>query len=93
VAESSGVKVTITYCAECGYEPQTLSLTEALMTAFTHQLSSIELVPWYEGSFDVAINGELVHSMYREGGFPDNSTIIEAVKKQLAASSATVETA
>jgi selenoprotein W-related protein len=88
MAETSGVKVTITYCAECGYEPQTLSLTEALMKAFTHQLTSIELVPWYEGSFDVAINGELVHSMYREGGFPDNSTIVEAVRKQLAASSA-----
>ena len=25
------VKVTITYCAECGYEPQTLALTDALM--------------------------------------------------------------
>ena len=85
MAESPGVKVTITYCAECGYEPQTLSLTEALMKAFTHQLTAIELVPWYEGSFDVAINGELVHSMYREGGFPDNSTIVAAVKKQLAA--------
>jgi selenoprotein W-related protein len=89
MADSPGVKVTITYCAECGYEPQTLSLTEALMKAFTHQLTSIELVPWYEGSFDVAINGELVHSMYREGGFPDNSTIVAAVKKQLAASTAT----
>jgi selenoprotein W-related protein len=87
--ESPGVKVTITYCAECGYETQTLSLTEALMKAFTHQLSAIELVPWYEGSFDVAINGELVHSMYREGGFPDNTTIINQVKKQLAASSET----
>jgi selenoprotein W-related protein len=89
MAESPGVKVTITYCAECGYEPQTLALTEALMKAFTHQLTAIELVPWYEGSFDVAINGELVHSMYREGGFPDNARIVEAVKKQLAASSAT----
>jgi selenoprotein W-related protein len=93
VPESPGVKVTITYCAECGYEPQTLALTEALMKAFTHQLTSIELVPWYEGSFDVAVNGELIHSMYREGGFPDDSTIIKAVKKQLAAASATVETA
>jgi len=88
MAEGSGVKVTITYCAECGYEPQTLALTEALMMAFTHQLTAIELVPWYEGSFDVAVNGQLVHSMYREGGFPEHSRVIEAVKKQLAASSA-----
>jgi selenoprotein W-related protein len=92
MAESSGAKVTITYCAECGYEPQTLALTEALMKAFTHELTSIELVPWYEGSFDVAVNGQLVHSMYREGGFPDHNTIIASVKKQLAAApSATVE--
>ena len=51
MSDTPGVKVTITYCAECGYEPQTLALTEALMKAFTHQLTAIELVPWYEGSF------------------------------------------
>ena len=85
MAEGGGVKVTITYCAECGYEPQTLALAEALMKAFTHRLTSIELVPWYEGSFDVAVNGKLVHSMYREGGFPAHETVIDAVKKDLAA--------
>jgi selenoprotein W-related protein len=79
------VKVTITYCAECGYEPQTLSLTDALMRAFTHQLAAIELVPWYEGSFDVAVGGKLVHSMYRDGGFPEDEKIIQAVKEQLGA--------
>jgi selenoprotein W-related protein len=89
MVEAPSVKVTITYCAECGYEPQTLALTEALMKAFTHQLTAIELVPWYEGSFDVAVNGELVHSMYRDGGFPEHSTVINAVKKQLAGSTAT----
>jgi len=85
MSDGSTVKVTITYCAECGYEPQTLALTETLMKTFAHQLTAIELVPWYEGSFDVAVGGTVVHSMYREGGFPDNSTIVAAVKKQLAA--------
>jgi selenoprotein W-related protein len=79
----ASVKVVITYCAECGYEPQTLSLAEALMKAFGHQLTAIELVPWYEGSFDVAIGGKLVHSMYRDGGFPENEKIIQAVKAEL----------
>jgi selenoprotein W-related protein len=92
MTDVAGTKVTITYCAECGYEPQTLALTEALMKAFTHELTSIELVPWYEGSFDVAVNGQLIHSMYREGGFPDHNTIIQAIKKQLPATpSASVE--
>ena len=78
------VKDKITYCAECGYEPQTLALTDALMRAFTHDLSSIELIPWYEGSFDVSVGGELVHSMFRDGGFPEHQTVIDAVKEHLA---------
>ena len=84
MADSPGVKVTITYCAECGYEPQTLALTRTLMETFTHELRSIELVHCYEGSFDVAINGKLVHSMYRDGGFPEHSRVVDAVRAQLA---------
>ncbi len=75
------VKVTITYCSECGYEPQTLALAEALMKEFRHELSEIELIPWYEGSFDVTVDGELVHSMFREGGFAEHATVFEAVRR------------
>ena len=77
--------MTITYCAECGYEPQTLALADALMRTFAHDLSSIELIPWYQGSFEVSVGGELVHSMYRDGGFPEHATIIDAVRGRLAA--------
>ncbi len=78
------VKVTITYCAECGYEPQTLALAGTLMNAFTHDLSSIELIPWYEGSFDVSVAGKLIHSMYRDGGFPEHQRVIDAVRASVA---------
>jgi selT/selW/selH-like putative selenoprotein len=77
------VKVSITYCASCGYEPQTLELTSALMHEFVYELASIELIPWQDGAFDVVVDGELVHSMYRDGGFPEHATIIEAVRKHL----------
>ena len=83
---SDKVKVKITYCAECGYEPQTLSLADALMRSFGHSLSSIELIPWFEGSFDVSIDGDLVHSMYRDGGFGEHQAVIDAVKAKLTAS-------
>ena len=76
-------KVRITYCAECGYEPQTLALASALMQTFITDLSSIELIPWHGGAFDVTVDDELVHSMYRDGGFPDSETVIRAVRGRL----------
>lgn len=78
------VKVRIVYCASCGYEPQTLELTRSLMYAFVYDLAAIELIPWQDGAFDVVVNGDLVHSMYRDGGFPDNETVIQAVRDRLA---------
>jgi selenoprotein W-related protein len=79
------VKVRITYCAECGYEPQTLDLAKALMLEFGSRLASIELIPWDSGTFDVSVAGEVVHSMRREGGFPDHATIKDAVRARLQA--------
>jgi selenoprotein W-related protein len=78
------VKVKITYCAECGYEPQALDLTKALMYEFGAQLSAIELIPWESGTFDVSVDGLLVHSMKRDGGFPEQATVKSAVHARIA---------
>lgn len=78
------VKVSITYCAACGYEPQTLALTSTLMRECMHDLAAIELIPWQDGAFEVSIDGDLVHSMYRDGGFPEHAAIIGAVRERVA---------
>jgi selenoprotein W-related protein len=81
---TSAHKVKITYCAECGYEPQTLALAKALMLEFGARLSCIELIPWDGGTFDVSVDGELIHSMTRDGGFGDSAAIKKAVQARLA---------
>ena len=66
-----------------------LALADALMRRFGHDLAAIELVPWLEGTFEVSVDGTLVHSMARDGGFPEHATVIDAVNASLAASAAT----
>jgi selenoprotein W-related protein len=80
---SGPVKVTITYCADCGYDPQALALAGALMREFGQRLSSVELIPWDEGTFDVSVGGSPVHSMARDGGFPEHEKVIRAVRSAL----------
>jgi len=79
----TAVKVKITYCAECGYESQTLDLAKALMLEFAQDLASIELIPWEGGTFDVSVDGELVHSMRREGGFASPDVVKRAIRARL----------
>lgn len=79
----TAVRVRITYCAECGYEDAAVDLARSLMIEFREELSVIELVPFLDGTFDVRVGDELVHSMARDGGFPQADPVKAAVRKHL----------
>ncbi|HZW30470.1 MAG TPA: Rdx family protein [Isosphaeraceae bacterium] len=81
------VRVSIAYCQECGYQPYAFQLAEALVNEFQLLLSAVEIVPWVNGAFDVRVDGELVHSMYRDGGVPETARIIAAVRERIGAPS------
>jgi selenoprotein W-related protein len=81
----TAVRVRITYCAECGYEDAATDLARALLVEFRERLSLIELVPFVDGTFDVRVDEDLVHSMGRDGGFPDPAVIKKAIVARLPA--------
>ena len=77
------VRVRITYCAECGYEDEALTLARALMVEFREQLAAIELIPFLDGTFDVRVGDDLVHSMVRDGGFATPELVVAAVRSHV----------
>ncbi|MDP9246424.1 MAG: Rdx family protein [Chloroflexota bacterium] len=81
----TAVRVRITYCAECGYEDAAADLARSLMIEFRERLSSIELIPFVDGTFDVRVDDELVHSMARDGGFPQLDSVRAAIEARLRA--------
>jgi selenoprotein W-related protein len=54
------------------------------MYEFSTQLASIEIIPWESGTFDVSVDGSLVHSMKRDGGFPEHASVKSAVRARIA---------
>ena len=53
------------------------------MLEFGSRISSVELIPWDGGTFDVSVDGTLVHSMTRDGGFPATDAVKMAVRERL----------
>jgi selenoprotein W-related protein len=60
-----------------------VSLSEAIMDAFGEKFSALKLIPGEDGCFEVTLNGDLIYSKLQTGDFPENTQVIEQLKRRL----------
>jgi selenoprotein W-related protein len=58
-------------------------LTAKLLTVFKQRITSLRLIPSRGGCFELALDGELVHSKLTTGVFPDEDAMVAAVDERL----------
>jgi selenoprotein W-related protein len=60
-----------------------VSLSEAIMDAFSDRFSALKLIPGDGGCFEVTLNGELIYSKLQTGDFPSNTQILDELKRRM----------
>lgn len=60
-------------------------MTANLLLIFKQKLAGLTLVPSSGGCFEVTVGGTLIYSKLATHAFPDEATIVAAVRAKLAA--------
>ena len=68
--------VSIEYCVPCDYSQQVLRVTQALVRHYQHVIDRLELVMGSNGTFDIAVDGEIVFSKAEAGRFPEEDEVL-----------------
>ncbi|KJE92367.1 hypothetical protein CAOG_03349 [Capsaspora owczarzaki ATCC 30864] len=83
------LKVNIEYCSACGYFPRMKEIERAIQKEFP--TAKVTGEGGRSKSFEVTINGELVHSKLTSGKFVNPPVIVEAAKAIAAKQAAAAE--
>ena len=74
------VRVEIVYCTQCRWLLRAAWLAQELLSTFQDDLSEVALLPGTGGIFEVRLDGALVWSRARDGGFPDAAELKRRVR-------------
>lgn len=56
-----------------------MSLTEKILKRFKQKISTLELVPYDDGRFEVFVEGDRIYSKLETGDFPEDDTILAEI--------------
>ncbi|MGD9866455.1 MAG: SelT/SelW/SelH family protein [Hyphomicrobiales bacterium] len=77
--------VTILYCTRCNWLLRAGWMAQELLSSFPDDLGGVTLVPDAAGGrFEIRVDGELLWSRERDGGFPDAKTLKQRVRDKVA---------
>lgn len=75
--------VEITYCRQCRWLLRASWVAQELLTTFEGELAAVTLRPGTGGVFDVALDGELLHSRKAAGGFAEMRELKQLVRDRI----------
>ena len=58
-------------------------MTSKLLATYKQKIRDMKLIPSSGGCFELSINGDLIYSKLKEGKFPDEQWVIDAVGARL----------
>jgi selenoprotein W-related protein len=77
-------RIVITYCPKCRWLLRAAWVLQELLTTFADELGEVALRPGPAGVFAVELEGELLWSRQRDGGFPELKELKQRVRNRIA---------
>jgi selT/selW/selH-like putative selenoprotein len=73
----------IEYCTPCDYQAETLAVVEEVLGGWAPIIKKIEVVPRAWGMFEVALNDELIFSVWTGERHPEPGEITAILRDRL----------
>ncbi|SFT16997.1 SelT/SelW/SelH family protein [Sphingobacterium wenxiniae] len=78
------VSIRIEYCPKCGWMLRAAYMAQELLTTFTGDIYSVELIPSeISGRYTIMLNQQVLFDRKREGRFPEIKELKQLVRDQV----------
>ncbi|WP_040607527.1 SelT/SelW/SelH family protein [Salinisphaera shabanensis] len=76
-------RVEIHFCPGCRWQARAAWMAQELLTTFGDALGEVAIVPAGSGIFEIHLDGKLLHSRKRDGGFPETKPIKQMIRDRI----------
>ena len=77
-------RLEIQYCTQCRWLLRAAWMAQELLMTFQDELGEVALMPGTGGVFEIRLDGDLLFSRARDGGFPDIKTVKQTLRDRIA---------